>query len=544
MFLVLLRGYLFYLLMVIFNFTILSSCTDGGSTKVSKDFDPASTVFLPVASDVVISDGPYILNDEITITVEFDRVMYATDNPRLPIILDSGNVLADYDSGSGTSKFIFKYSIALGDLDVDGASIVGLPNFDQGSYTDIEENTIKRPFSGFDFSNVTLDGVIPEVTSVALPTNKYYMVADDLDFVLSYNDNVTVVGTPRLEIALTTGTVYADYLSGDGTDILTFRYTVQGGDADLVDGLGLMTLVDLNSGTLKDISGNISNLSFAAQTTSGILIDGIIALVTGVTAPANATYKLGDNLDFTVDFDENVYITGSPRAQITLGSGTVYANYLSGTGTSSIIFRYTVANGNLDTDGLTMVSPLELNGGVLEDIATNAASLNYTLPNTSLINIDGIPPTITSVTPPANANYKLGDNLDFVVNYDDNIDVTGIPRIPLTLTSGTVYATYLSGTGSANITYRYTVGATDIDIDGITLVTPMQLNGGTIRDNNLNDAVLTYTLPNTSLVNVDGVVPTITSVTPPANTTYKIGNNVDFTVNFDQTVDVVGTPRI
>jgi hypothetical protein len=49
-----------------------------------------------------------------------------------------------------------------------------------------------------------------------------------------------------------------------------------------------------------------------------------------------------------------------------------------------------------------------------------------------------------------------------------------------------------------------------------------------------NDAVLTFTPPDTSGVLVDGVAPTITSVTGPAAGTYIVGQNLDFTVVFER----------
>jgi hypothetical protein len=70
----------------------------------------------------------------------------------------------------------------------------------------------------------------------------------------------------------------------------------------------------------------------------------------------------------------------------------------------------------------------------------------------------------------------------------------------------------------------------------------IDLNGGTITDVPGNDAVLTFTPPDTSGVLVDGVAPTITSVTGPAAGTYIVGQNLDFTVQFDDTV-VVDTAR-
>jgi hypothetical protein len=82
----------------------------------------------------------------------------------------------------------------------------------------------------------------------------------------------------------------------------------------------------------------------------------------------------------------------------------------------------------------------------------------------------------------------------------------------------------------------------DLDTDGIAVASPIDLNGGTITDVPGNDAVLTFTPPDTSGVLVDGVAPTITSVTGPAAGTYIVGQNLDFTVVFSEAV-VVDTDR-
>lgn len=49
------------------------------------------------------------------------------------------------------------------------------------------------------------------------------------------------------------------------------------------------------------------------------------AKVTSVSGPSNATYKAGQNLDFTVSFDRNVTVTGTPYLPLTIGSTPVQA---------------------------------------------------------------------------------------------------------------------------------------------------------------------------------------------------------------------------
>jgi hypothetical protein len=289
---------------------------------------------------------------------------------------------------------------------------------------------------------------------------------------------------------------------------------VQSGDLDS-DGIAVASTspIDLNGGTIKDTSGNDAVLTFTPPNTSGVLVDGVAPTITSVSGPAAGTYIVGQHLNFTVVFSEAVAVTGTPRLVLTIGSTTRYATYLSGTGTSTLTFRYTVQSGDLDSDGIAVASPIDLNGGTIKDTNGNDAVLTFTPPDTSGVLVDGVAPTITSVTGPTAGTYIVGQNLDFTVVFSEAVAVTGTPRLQLTIGSTTQYATYQSGSGTSTLTFRYTVQAGDEDTDGIAVASPIDLNGGTIKDTNGNDAVLSFTAPDTSGVLVDGVAPTITSVT-------------------------------
>jgi uncharacterized protein YhjY with autotransporter beta-barrel domain len=96
--------------------------------------------------------------------------------------------------------------------------------------------------------------------------------------------------------------------------------------------------------------------------------------VVSVAVPANGTYGTGQNLDFTVTWDSNATVTGTPRIALTIGSTTVYANYVSSPTATTALFRYTVAAGNNDSDGIA-VGALTLNGGTIQ----NGSGTNATL---------------------------------------------------------------------------------------------------------------------------------------------------------------------
>ena len=164
--------------------------------------------------------------------------------------------------------------------------------------------------------------------------------------------------------------------------------------------------------------------------------------------------------------------SGTPRLSLTIGGSVVYASYISGSGTSALTFRYTLQAGDLDADGIS-VGALEANGGTLQDGAGN--DLDTTLNSvgsTSSVLVDAVAPTVSSVSVPSNDLYVAGENLDFTVNTSENVTVNtagGTPRIPLTVGSTTRYASYLSGSGTSALAFRYTVQSGDEDADGVEI---------------------------------------------------------------------------
>lgn len=130
---------------------------------------------------------------------------------------------------------------------------------------------------------------------------------------------------------------------------------------------------------------------------SDIITVTVIPTVSSVSVPSDGTFKAGDNLDFIVNFSDAVSITGTPTLPITLNTGgTVNASYAIGTGTMALTFRYTVAAGNLDTDGISVGSAIVDNGGTLKSDGNISASLMLnSVGSTANVKVDAIVPTAT-----------------------------------------------------------------------------------------------------------------------------------------------------
>lgn len=94
-------------------------------------------------------------------------------------------------------------------------------------------------------------------------------------------------------------------------------------------------------------------------------------------------------IPLTVTLSEPVTVTGTPRLVLNVGDVLRHATYTSGTGTSVLTFTYTTQAGDVDLDGIGLLSPLDLNGGTISDLNGNPISnLAFTVPATTGIKIN------------------------------------------------------------------------------------------------------------------------------------------------------------
>ena len=252
------------------------------------------------------------------------------------------------------------------------------------------------------------------------------------------------------------------------------------------------------------------------------------------------TYAVDDEIQVTVTFSETVEVTGTPRLQLELGGGVRTAAYRVGTGTAALVFAYEVAAGDEDTDGVSIeAGRIALNGGAIKDEADNPAELDHeAMPTQAGHRVDGVRPVLLS---------EAVNGAELTLTYDEALDggsrpvsgdftvsggdraraVTGVrvngSAVELTLDVGAEH-------GEAGIQVSYTPGAN-----------PIQDVPGNDAEALSREAVTNETPDTTS--------PTVSSVeipsTPPDNRdTYAIGDVIEATVTFDETVVVTRTPRM
>lgn len=376
----------------------------------------------------------------------------------------------------------------------------------------------------------------PTITAVYLPTAGKYSLGQHLDFVVNFSESVNLSDTSST-LALTIGaSARSAALHGHIGQQITYRYTITSSDLDL-DGIVVGSL-SLGTSVIQDPSENLAQLSFVAPDASAILVDGVAPSLSGmITAPVGASFGVGAALSFSVTFSEAVTPGGSAsRLALDVGGQTRYADYVTHAG-NVIEYRYTVAAGDTDSDGIG-ITALELNGGTLKDGAGNSADLTLAghLPDLSAVLVDGVAPSPIALTGPAAGTFALGQALEFWLKYDEALSISGTDsRLALTIGSSTRYADFVALAGDT-VHYRYTTQAGDLDGDGIA-VTALELRTSVLSDaaGNVAGSDVSTLLPDLSGVVVDAVAPGLVgNLAVPAAGTYRAGDVLNFTINFDK----------
>ena len=104
---------------------------------------------------------------------------------------------------------------------------------------------------------------------------------------------------------------------------------------------------------------------------------GSVAL-TSQSGPDRTYGEEGDTVLATVTFDQAVYVTGTPSIDLKLGASVKTASYQSGSGSTRLVFGYTVGPGDSAPVGVALeAGAIALNGGTLQNQGGEAALLDH-----------------------------------------------------------------------------------------------------------------------------------------------------------------------
>ena len=491
------------------------------------------------------TDATYNIGDVVAINVQFDEVVTVTGAPQLT--LETGDVdrEVDYLSGSGTDTLLFNYTVQSGDASNDlaygGVSALSL---NSGTIFDNANNaaTLTLPTVGgtgslSNSSGLVIDGVRAAFTGGTV-------TAGTKSLVLSLGEAVS--GTPdagdfAVTVASASNTVTAVSVAGDGLSItLTLTDFVQNNN----DVTAAYTANSDTAKLLSDAAGNTvsSNSSITVTRSNDTNSPDVLAVTSSTT---DATYNIGDVVAINVQFDEVVTVTGAPQLTLETGDVDREVDYLSGSGTDTLLFNYTVQSGDASNDlAYGGVSALSLNSGTIFDNANNAATLTLptvggtgSLSNSSGLVIDGVRAAFTGGTVTAGTKSLVLSLGEAVSGTPDAGDFA----VTVASASNTVTAVSVAGDGLS-----ITLTLTDFVQNNNDVTAAYTANADTAKL--LSDAAGNTVSSNSSITvtrSNDTNSPDVLAVTSSTtDATYNIGDVVAINVQFDEVVTVTGAPQL
>ncbi|MCK4492703.1 MAG: Ig-like domain-containing protein, partial [Methylococcales bacterium] len=190
---------------------------------------------------------------------------------------------------------------------------------------------------------------------------------------------------------------------------------------------------------VSDSSGNVNRKTITLNIKD---VDEINPTIKAVSSTVeDGSYKVGDVLPITVEFDEVVNVAeGIPTLTLKIGDIDRVVNYSAGSGTSTLTFKYKIQLDDATTDlDYIATKALKLNGANISDPSGNKAIITLPAPNSegSLaaskdIVIDNVLPTLVSVTPANNVTDVVVGS-DLILTFDEAIK---LGKGVITLSSG------------------------------------------------------------------------------------------------------------
>ena len=258
-------------------------------------------------------------------------------------------------------------------------------------------------------------------------------------------------------------------------------------------------------------------------------------------------YGIGELVSVVVTFSEPVAVTGTPILGLRVGEDAKQAIYESGAASSKLVFAYSVAEGDEDTNGVGIeANSLSLNRGTIKDSTDDIdAVLNHrAVAANAGHKVDGVKPEL------ATAGGAVANGATLTLTYDEPLDGTSMPAASAFTVAGRSQSRTVTGVRVSGSTVELTVdpaveqGETGIRV---SYTVPTGMGASLIRDVPGNEA---FGLSSEAVTNEtpDTIAPTVSTVEissdPGSDRIYAPEDEIQATVTFSEPVDVERTPRL
>ena len=261
-------------------------------------------------------------------------------------------------------------------------------------------------------------------------------MGETIEISLTFNQDVDMEGEPTLSLSLDEDEVAATYRSGSGSDTLVFGFDVQASDRDS-DGIALPVQ------RVEEFGGGGSIQAFGAdadatgdipgfESQDGHAVAGEV-YVTSISVSSDPeddnTYETGDTIEVSVEFDDEVTVTGTPQLALNFDGTAKNAEFRrtltssdddSGDETSTggvLVFVYTAQEGDEDADGILVIEDgLSLNGGSIESHNGESADLAHASVSAEGHLVGEVPPEFESAK-------TSEDGKDIIVKFSEDVQI-------------------------------------------------------------------------------------------------------------------------
>jgi len=398
--------------------------------------------------------------------------------------------------------------------------------------------------------SVTPTAPPPSITNVTSSTaNGSYNAGDAISIQVTFNQAVTVTGTPRLTLETGLTDQVLDYASGTGTNTITFTYVIQTGDTS-----GDLTYVTtnslaLNSGTIKNSANLDAVLTLPSPAATGslgankaIVVDTTLPTVTSFSSTtSDGSYKAGAAINITATLSEAV--TTAASITVTLDNGqTVVLTHSAETDT--LTGSYTIGAGQSSSDlGVTSFAltsaPADLAGNIMTSTTMPAGNIS----GTRAIVVDTTLPTVTSFSSTtSDGAYKVGSTINITATLSEAVSTAA--SITVTLDNGkTVVLTHSAVNNTLTGTYTVAAGDTsaDLTVSSYALTSaPVDAAGNIMSDLSVPSG--SNNIAGTKAIAVDTTAPS-TPATPDLDSASDLGSSATDNITSDNTptINVSGT---
>ncbi len=353
---------------------------------------------------IVVTDTALAVGETTAVTITFNEAV-------------SGLSLADFSVTNGAlSNLSTSDNITYTAILTPNGNIADTSNVINLSNTGVQDAAGNMGSGTTDSNNYAIDTQRPSATIQLSDTT--LAAGDTAAVTITFSEAVTGLTTADFGVA---NGALSDLSSSDGGTTWTATLTP---DANVTASSNLITL---NNPGVQDAAGNTG---IGGTLSGNYAVDTVVPTIASVDVPAGVQYNAGDTLTFVVNANEAVLVNGTPRLALDIGGSTVFADYVAGSGTTTLIFQYSLQPGLDDADGIT-VSGLQNNDGSVRDAAGNAMSLTLNnVGETAGVRIDTTVPTATIVL---DTTASADGNVSYTLTFSE--DVSGVDLSDFTLIS-------------------------------------------------------------------------------------------------------------